>query len=79
LCNTSETRGRFGDFARSMWNDSGASDLGYLRPAVVDRMFEEHRRGDADHSRMLYAITVFALWWSDSSARSQVAIADAAA
>ena len=57
--------------ARSIWNDSGARGLGYLRPAAVDRLFAEHRRGDADHSRMLYAITVFALWWSDSQARER--------
>ena len=56
-------RGRFGEFARAAWHDSGAAKLGYLRPAAVDRLFDEHRRGRADHSRMLYAIAVFAWWW----------------
>ena len=72
-------RGRFGKFARETWNDSGAARLGYVRPATVEQMFEEHRRGAADHSRMLYALTVFALWWSDAQARSGIKAADAAA
>jgi asparagine synthase (glutamine-hydrolysing) len=46
---------------------------------VVERLFAEHRRGAADHSRILYAITVFALWWSDEVARSSERIANAAA
>lgn len=57
--------GRFGQFARETWNDSGAGALGYVRPAIVEQMFAEHRRGAADHSRILYALTVFALWWSE--------------
>jgi asparagine synthase (glutamine-hydrolysing) len=61
-------RGHFGDFARETWHSSGASTAGYLRPAVVERLFAEHKRGGADHSRMLYAITVFALWWAKSPA-----------
>lgn len=61
-------RGDFGEFARSVWNDSGARELGYLRPQVVERLFAEHKRGAADHSRILYAITVFSLWWSDAAA-----------
>jgi asparagine synthase (glutamine-hydrolysing) len=71
-------RGAFGDFARAAWNDSGAAQLGYLRPAAVERLFEEHRRGAADHSRILYAVTVFALWWMDASAQARRAPANAA-
>jgi asparagine synthase (glutamine-hydrolysing) len=63
-------RGPFGDQARSIWNDSGARDLGYLRAATVDRLFAEHKKGAADHSRILYAITIFALWWSDVAVRT---------
>jgi asparagine synthase (glutamine-hydrolysing) len=70
-------RGRFGDFARDCWTGSGAADAGYLDPAAVARLFDEHRRGAADHSRMLYAITAFSLWWRDSRADSG-RIADAA-
>ena len=70
-------RGRFGDFARQAWHDSGAASAGYLDPAAVEQLFAEHRRGEADHSRMLYAIAVFSLWWLDAQA-SQVRVADAA-
>ncbi|HVI04984.1 MAG TPA: asparagine synthase C-terminal domain-containing protein, partial [Sphingomicrobium sp.] len=71
-------RGRFGEFARAVWNDSGASQLGYLDGNVVERTFAEHKRGKADHSRILYAITVFALWWLDHRARRTLKAADAA-
>jgi asparagine synthase (glutamine-hydrolysing) len=56
-------RGRFGVFAQAVWHDSGAASAGYLDPAVVDRLFEEHRRGLADNGRILYAIAIFALWY----------------
>ena len=68
-------RGSFGDFAREAWHDGGAMAAGYLDPAAVDRLFAEHRRGDADHGRMLYAIAVFALWWQDSAAHKAAAYA----
>jgi asparagine synthase (glutamine-hydrolysing) len=62
----------FGDFARSTWQDSGAATLGYVRQSAVERLFAEHRHGQADHSRILYALTVFALWVMDASGqRSQ--------
>ena len=61
---TSWFRGALGDFARDTWNASGAAAAGYLDPRVVDQLFDEHRRGEADHGRMLYSITVFALWWN---------------
>jgi asparagine synthase (glutamine-hydrolysing) len=72
-------RGRFGKFARDTWNDSGAAQLGYVRPAAVERLFAEHSSGAADHSRMLYALTVFALWSADAKSRPVVQAADAAA
>ena len=59
-------RGGFGDVAREAWNDSGADQSGYLDPAAVEQLFSEHRRGEADHGRMIYAITVFSLWWRNS-------------
>ena len=61
-------RGDFGGFARSTWHDSGAEGLGYFQPGAVDRLLDEHRRGRADHSRILYAATVFALWWAQARA-----------
>ena len=57
--------GEFGDFARETWRNSGAADAGYLNRNAVEQLFDEHRRGDADHGRMLYSIAVFALWWKD--------------
>jgi asparagine synthase (glutamine-hydrolysing) len=59
-------RGGFGDLARETWNDSGAAQSGYLDSAAVEQLFAEHKRGEADHGRMLYAITVFSLWWRNS-------------
>jgi len=57
-------RGPFGEYARDVWNGSGASSAGYLEPAAVERVFDEHMRGAADHGRIIYAMTVFALWWT---------------
>jgi asparagine synthase (glutamine-hydrolysing) len=57
--------GGFNDFAREAWSSSGASELGLLNKAGVDRLFDEHRRGTADHGRMLYAIAMFSCWWND--------------
>ncbi len=57
--------GGFNDFAREAWTSSGAADLGILDEAGVDRLFDEHRNGSADHGRMLYAIAMFSCWWKD--------------
>jgi asparagine synthase (glutamine-hydrolysing) len=57
--------GGFNDFARDFWQSSGAADLGLLDKAGVDRLFDEHRSGAADHGRMLYAIAMFSCWWRD--------------
>jgi asparagine synthase (glutamine-hydrolysing) len=55
--------GGFNDFAREAWASSGVADLGILDKAGVDRLFDEHRSGAADHGRMLYAIAMFSCWW----------------
>ena len=59
-------RGAFGVFAQETWHDSGAASAGYLDVDAVDRLFAEHRRGDADHARLLYTVAVFSIWWRDS-------------
>lgn len=59
-------RGDFSDFARHAWNDSGAVRSGYLRPAAVEQLFQEHRAGVANHGRILYAIAMFSCWWQQS-------------
>jgi asparagine synthase (glutamine-hydrolysing) len=56
-------RGEFSDFAREIWNDSGAAASGYLQPLAVEQLFDEHRAGQADHGRILYAIAMFSCWW----------------
>jgi asparagine synthase (glutamine-hydrolysing) len=56
-------RSHLGRFAWDMWTDSGVASSGYFAPAAVDQLFAEHKRGWADHSRMLYAILIFSLWW----------------
>lgn len=71
-------RGAFGYFARDLWNDSGVLQLGYLKADNVHRAFAEHRSQKADHSRILYAITVFAIWWLEHRARCAVKTVHAA-
>lgn len=55
--------GGFSDFAREAWRSSGAAELGFLDGQAVDRLFDEHRSGRADHGRVLYAIAMFSCWW----------------
>src|SRR6185437_2858249 len=57
--------GGFSDFAFEAWTSSGAADAGYLDRGEVTKLFEEHRRGQADHGRLLYAIAMFSCWWND--------------
>jgi asparagine synthase (glutamine-hydrolysing) len=61
--------GGFNDFAREAWRSSGLSELGLLNPAGVERLFDEHRRGAADHGRILYAIAMFSCWWDQQKLR----------
>jgi asparagine synthase (glutamine-hydrolysing) len=63
-------RGDLGSYARSAWHDSGAGRAGYLDNAAVDALFSEHAAGRQDHSRILYTLAVFALWWEGHAARS---------
>jgi asparagine synthase (glutamine-hydrolysing) len=57
--------GGFSDFAQEAWLSSGAADAGFLDPKEVERVFDEHRRGRANHGRLLYAIAMFSCWWND--------------
>jgi asparagine synthase (glutamine-hydrolysing) len=68
-------RERFGDFARETWHRSGAAKAGYLDCAAVERLFCDHQQGTADHSRMLYAITAFGIWWGSAQSASPAASA----
>jgi asparagine synthase (glutamine-hydrolysing) len=57
--------GDFGSFAHELWRDSGAGELGLLRPGEVGAVFDEHSTGKRDHGRFLYALAQFSLWWAD--------------
>ena len=57
--------GGFNDFAFDAWNSSGAADAGFLDRKEVAKLFDEHRRGAADHGRLLYALAMFSCWWKD--------------
>jgi asparagine synthase (glutamine-hydrolysing) len=59
-------RGDFSRFAREAWNESGARQMGFLRAEAVERLFDEHSRGLANHGRVLYAIAMFSCWWQQS-------------
>ncbi len=56
-------RDDFGTYARELWTGSGAATSGLLNPSAVDVVFDEHRRARRDHSRLLYALSLFCLWW----------------
>ena len=57
--------GGFSEFAQEAWMSSGAVAAGFLDAAVVETLFDEHRRGQANHGRLLYAIAMFSCWWND--------------
>jgi asparagine synthase (glutamine-hydrolysing) len=61
--------GGFSDFAREAWRSSGVAELGFLDRAGVERLFDEHRKGAADHGRILYAIAMFSCWWDQQAQR----------
>jgi asparagine synthase (glutamine-hydrolysing) len=71
--------GGFSDFAREAWRSSGVADLGFLDGKAVDELFDEHRRGAADHGRILYAIAMFSCWWDQQRAPSSARMPAAAA
>jgi asparagine synthase (glutamine-hydrolysing) len=62
--------GGFNDFAREAWRSSGAAELGFLNAAGAEQLFDEHRRGAADHGRILYAIAMFSCWWEQQRSSS---------
>lgn len=64
--------GDFSDFARESWRSSGVAELGFLDRAGVERLFDEHRKGAADHGRILYAIAMFSCWWDQQKPRLSV-------
>lgn len=66
--------GDFNDFARDVWRSSGAADAGFLDPNGVEQLFDEHRSGQANHGRILYAIAMFGCWWNEQRYAATTAI-----
>ncbi len=62
-------RGDFDRYAQELWNDSGVANSDLLNGAVVEAIFEEHRSERRDHGRLLYALSIFCLWWLDRPGR----------
>jgi asparagine synthase (glutamine-hydrolysing) len=71
--------GGFNDFARESWRSSGLAELGFLDRSGVEQLFDEHRKGAADHGRILYAIAMFGCWWDRQGRRASVPVRAAAA
>ena len=67
--------GDFSDFAREAWHASGADQSGYLEAKEVEAIVREHRAGQANHGRILYAITMFSCWWEDRKSETGASIA----
>jgi asparagine synthase (glutamine-hydrolysing) len=68
-------KGDYAEFARAAWHDSGAARAGYLRADAVDRLFADHRSGNARHGKLLFALTMFSCWWQMSRATTRQAAA----
>lgn len=67
-----------GAFVEQVIDGSGAATSGYLDPVELRKIMAEHRRGASDHSRILYAVLMFALWWGRFQASRQWVEAGAA-
>lgn len=50
-------------FGMEAWRESGLAQAGILQADEVDRLFARHRAGEANHAKLLYAITTLACWW----------------
>jgi asparagine synthase (glutamine-hydrolysing) len=65
--------GDLNSFAREAWESSGASSLPLLNAGGIERLFDEHRSGTADHGRILYAIAMFSCWWNEQGPDARIA------
>ena len=69
--------GQFADFALDSCLQSNAGPSIYLDRDEVLKLFTQHRSGASDHSRLLYAIFMFSLWWNSVGASAAGAHAQA--
>ena len=66
-------KGPVAEYMEQTIAESGACDSGYFESFQLRKLTAEHRAGAADHSRILYAALIFALWWVRfRTARQQV-------
>jgi len=65
--------GGFNDFARDAWRSSGLDSAGFLDRRGVEQLFDEHRKGVANHGRLLYAIAMLSCWWRDQRPMAEAA------
>ncbi|WP_460494860.1 asparagine synthase (glutamine-hydrolyzing) [Dactylosporangium cerinum] len=63
-------RGDIGAWAGDVFADAGVDHLLDLRH--VQRLLAAHRRGDADHSRKIWTVLMFCLWYGQQNTRSHV-------
>ncbi|BCB78518.1 asparagine synthetase B [Phytohabitans flavus] len=54
-------RGEMYEWARNILATSGAGEL--LDLGYAQKLLEEHRRGEADHSRKVWTVLVFCIWY----------------
>jgi asparagine synthase (glutamine-hydrolysing) len=54
--------GEMHDWARDMMHGSGAGEL--INLSYVDGLMREHREGRADHSRKIWTVLVFCVWYA---------------
>ena len=64
-------KGPVAQFMEETIEGSGVGTSGYFDPVQLKKLAAEHRAGAADHSRILYAALIFALWWERSRAGRQ--------
>lgn len=55
-------RGELAQLLRDTCDPAAVRRGGLFRPEAVQRLVDEHQRGDHDHGRKLYSLLVFLLW-----------------
>ncbi len=56
-------QGALGDWARPVLLDGGLTGAGLLRRDHLDRLLQDHRRGERDHSNKLWTALMLNLWY----------------
>jgi asparagine synthase (glutamine-hydrolysing) len=56
-------RGELQPLVREVLSPGNLAHQGFFRPAVVERLFDDHVSGRQDQSRKLWAVLAFSLWF----------------